>query len=171
MGVLGQRMAVTSSSNRLPYFVPGVYPKLQLSRMFHNVSRAGDSAIIAEFQILESDVDERVPGTGMSQYFKLGGKAADVSPANVKRLCLALLGLHDFTLAEGDPNVEAFGEALDACFSDDNPLEGCVCRAEAVLGKTKDGRDFTMVMFKPLPDEEVPPKALEILEQIAEVAP
>lgn len=123
------------------YPIPGVYPILFCDVLKMTVSRKDEDLFIAEFDILESQVEERRAGTRMSWVVNF---KHDAAPGNVKLFLAALL---DTTPDE----VDADG-AKYAC-SPDNPCHGRLIRLEATNTITKAGNDFTLCKWRSLPKE------------------
>lgn len=140
------------------YPVPGVYPILLVDVVKLITSRKGEDIFIAEFEILESNVDERPTGTRMSWAANL---KHDPSPGNIKA----------FLAAAGDVDPEEVNsEAAQLACSEDNPLHGRLVRLEATITTTKSGNAFTLCDFRPLP-EKVQAQADKLREKAGFVTP
>lgn len=120
---------------------PGVYPVLYVDAIKMIKSRKNEDVFIAEFDILQSDVEERPAGSRMAWAVNF---RHDASPGNVKTFLAAVMNV-DIT------EVDADGCRL-AC-SDQNPCHGRLLRLEATATKTKGGNDFTLCNWRPLPDD------------------
>jgi hypothetical protein len=120
----------------------GVYPLLFVDSLKMIQSRKGDDLFIAEFDIVQSEVDTRRPGTRMSWVANLSKH--DAAPGNVK---LFLATLMDVPLDQVDSDGAKF-----AC-STDNPCRGRLIRLEASTIKTKAGGDFTRCSWRSVSKE------------------
>lgn len=127
------------------YFLPGVYPVLHVCDFKEQLSRKKDDLIIAEFEIIESDVAERPAGTKVSQVYNL--TKHDAAPGNVKSFIAAVMGVRPDDLS---PEEWA---ALSSAALDDKQVVGRVVKAQASIIKTRAGGDFTKVDFFPLGDD------------------
>jgi hypothetical protein len=123
------------------YPLPGVYPMLYLDVIKMIKSRKNDDVFIAEFDIVQSDVQERPAGSRMAWAVNF---RHDASPGNVKSFLASLM------------NVDVKEVDADSCrlaCSDKNPCHGRLIRLEATQTKTKTGNDFTLCNWRPIPDE------------------
>lgn len=134
------------------YPEPGVYPVLFLDACKMVESRKGDKLFCAEFEILESNVDERPAGSRMSWMANLSKH--DAAPGNVRAFLAAAAGITP-------DGVDAEGSR--AAVSSANPLHGRVLRLEASNTKTRAGGDFTLCRFSAL-DDGMQAKAKELRE-------
>jgi len=132
--------AKTSESGVYPE--PGVYPVLEIDSCRVIDSRKGDKLFCAEFNILESRVEERPAGSSMSWMANL--TKHDAAPGNVRKFLAAAAGV---TVENVDPEGSA------AAVSSHNPLHGRLVRLEAMMTKTRAGGDFTLCKFTSLPDD------------------
>lgn len=136
------RVGSAETSERSNYPLPGVYPMLYCDQLKMVTSRlSGDSIFVAEFDILESDVQARPKGTSLSWLCNLRHLP---SPGNVREFLAVLNGVMvDEVDAEG---------ARFAC-SKENPSHGRLIRLEATEVETKKGNPFTRCKWIPIPDE------------------
>jgi hypothetical protein len=141
-------------SNQGIYPEPGLYPCLYVDVLKVIQSRKGDDLFIAEFDILQSDVNIRPPGTRMSWMANLTRHEA--APGNVKTFLATLM---DVPLEEVDAESSKY-----AC-SPDNPCHGRLIRLEASIIKTKEKKtDFTLCKWFTLPND-VQAQAEELRKQ------
>jgi hypothetical protein len=134
------------------YPLPGVYPALYVDVLKMIRSRKGEDVFIAEFDILDSEVPNRLKGTRMSWAVNF---RHDASPGNVKAFLAAVMAV---------PQTEVDGKGAQYACSDKNPCHGRLVRLEAVQTKTKTGNDFTLTNWRPLPDE-IQAQAAELRKQ------
>ncbi len=123
------------------YAVEGVYPVLYVDCLKMIKSRKGDQIFIAEFDIVDSEVDERPPGTRMSWAANF---RHDATPGNVKGFLAVLMGV------DAD-DVDAASAKL--AVSESNPCRGRLIRLEAVMIETKAGKPFTLHNWRTIPQE------------------
>lgn len=124
------------------YPVPGVYPVLFCDVLKMTQSRKREDLFIAEFDILESQVEERRAGTRMSWVVNF---KHDAAPGNVKLFLAALLDI---------PPGEVDAEGAKYACSAENPCHGRLIRLEATNTITKAGNDFTLCKWRSLPKEK-----------------
>lgn len=113
------RVGSSDPNEQSVYPIPGVYPLLYLDTLKMIRSRKGDDVFVAEFDILESEVETRPRGTRMSWVVNF---RHDAAPGNVKGFLASLMGI-----SVGE--VDADG-ARYAC-SPKNPCHGKLVRLEA----------------------------------------
>lgn len=125
------------------YFLQGLY-RVRIIRFFAMESRKKEDLVIAECEVLASDVAERKVGMKPSWVVNL---KQDAALGNIKGFLAACLGL--------DPNdTEAVNERITEDFceeavSEDNPLAGIEVNLEAVNIKTRENNDFTLHKWSP----------------------
>lgn len=124
------------------YPIAGVYPILYLDACKMVESRKGDKLFCAEFDIIESNVEERPSGSRMSWMANL--TKHDAAPGNARAFLAAAAGIKP-------ENVDAEGSR--AAVSSHNPLHGRLVRLDASNTKTRAGGDFTLCRFSALPEE------------------
>jgi hypothetical protein len=124
------------------YPVAGVYPVLYLDACKMVESRKGDKLFCAEFDIVESNVEERPAGSRMSWMANL--TKHDAAPGNVRAFLAAAVGI-PVENVDAEGSRQAVGPA--------NPLHGRLMRLDASDTKTRAGGDFTLCRFSALPDE------------------
>jgi hypothetical protein len=150
------------------YFLDGVYPILFADKIQPQKNRHNEDQIIGEYDILESEVEERAPGTRVSQIYNLT-KHRETAPGNARAMIGALLGVKEEDLVnvpeEQRPVIaKILGLKVEQCaaidggiirkvLGDENPLHGRIVRAQATVVKTKKNEDFTRVDFFPLPED------------------
>lgn len=133
----------TTNSN--PYFVPGQFVLKVEKTAVGESTRAGKGAFfVSEFHILESNTQERPPGTTVAdiQFFSKG----EISLANIKRVVGAILAC--------DPN-EVTEEVMEKVTEGEGTLLAgryVYCNAYNIV--TQKGNDFTRLDFRPLTEEE-----------------
>lgn len=131
------------------YFEKGIYPMIYLDRLFPKKSdKTGDALVIAEFDILESQVDSRKPGTQVSEIFNLTGKAKQVHPGKLRALVAALKGKEFNDVGPADIK-DALGTA--------QPLHGrlvrAVCAPRAGKVNEKTGDEYTNTEYTAIPED------------------
>lgn len=124
------------------YPLAGVYPVLYLDTCKMIDSRKGDKLFCAEFDIIESNVEERPAGSRMSWMANL--TKHDAAPGNARAFLAAAAGIKV-------ENVDSEGSR--AAVSSQNPLHGRLMRLDASNTKTRAGGDFTLCRFSALPEE------------------
>lgn len=145
------------ASERSVYPIPGVYPLLYCERLKMIQSKlSGDDMFIAEFTILDSNVDSRPKGTSMSWVCNLRHLP---SPGNIRSF---LAALNDTAVEEVD------AEGARVCCSDENPCRGRLVRLEAAETATKAGTPFTICKWISIP-EAVQVKAEEKFKALTDV--
>jgi len=127
-----------------PYIDPGVYPLLYCSclKAFQS-KRDGQSFFVAEFDILDSNVESRPAGTRMALVINYS-KSPEVKLNNIKTFLMRL------TDSEED---EVTSEAFKLCCSEKNPCRGRLIRLEAVNATTKNGAKFLQCSWATVPEE------------------
>lgn len=140
-------------TEKTPLPVPGVYPVLycqQLKMKYSEEKR--DWFFIAEFDVIESDVESRPKGTAMSWVVGMRHKP---SAGNVRAFLAALNGI---------PIEEVDGEGTRACCGEQNPCNGRLVRLEASQIETRAGNPFTKCRWVAI-DEEMQKNANELRAQ------
>jgi len=135
------------------YLLPGIYPVLQVNVLKMITARAGHDSFVAEFDILDSEVEERPAGTSASWVvaFKPGDREK-LAANNVRSFLAALMGA---TLEEVDAKAAAFASSAA------NPCHGRLVHASAVNKLTKAGGDFTAINWRTL-QADVQARAAEL---------
>ena len=129
------------------YPVPGVYPVLDIKLVKVETTWEDHEVFVVEFDILESEVEERAAGTEMSWVCNLTKHKS--APGNAKRFLQDATGINFDEMSEEEAEKE-----IDRLCGEDNPLCGTLVRLEAVNKKTKEKKqDFTVCTFTRLPDE------------------
>ena len=131
------------------YPLPGIYHMLYVDTIKMIRSRKGEDVFIAEFDILQSDVEARKAGTRMSWAVNF---RHDASPGNVKAFLAAVMNV---------PQTDVDAKGAQYACSDKNPCHGRLVRLEAVMTKTKSNNDFTLCNFRPITDD-IQSKAAEL---------
>lgn len=132
------------STRRSNFVLPGQYPILFINGLKKIRSqKSGDTLFIAEFDIIESKVDDRPPGMDMSSIFNLT-KHQKTALGNVKGLLAAVLDIEE-------AKVDA--RTADLAVSTENPFHARLIRCEAIVVTTTAGQPFTKPNFFPLPPE------------------
>jgi len=127
--------------DRTPLPKPGVYPILYLDSLRMIESRKGDLILVAEFDVIQSLVEDRPPGSTMADLFNFRYEG---TPGEVRKF---LAALNNVDIAE----VDADG-ARHAC-SDANPCHGRLVRMIATA-KERDGKStLTICKYEPLSDD------------------
>jgi len=143
------------STRRSNYVLPGQYPVLFVNALKKIRSqKTGDTLFIAEFDILESKVDERPPGMDMSSIFNIS-KHGKTALGNIKGLIAACLDIEE---------AKVDSKTADLAVSIENPFHGRLVRCEAVEVTTTAGAPFTKPNFYPLP-EGLQSQSLELHEK------
>jgi hypothetical protein len=145
------RIAGAEASEGGVYPLPGAYPILYVDTLKMIRSRKGDDVFIAEFEIIQSDVEDRPVGTRMSWAVNF---RHDASPGNVKAFLAAVMAVQA---------TEVDGEGAQYACSDKNPCHGRLVRLSASQTKTRTGNDFTLCKWSPIP-KAVQEKADELRE-------
>lgn len=147
------------------YFLEGVYPTLWIERCQLKTSRKGKELFIAEFKILQSNVEGRGAGSEVSQVYNLTDHEA--AAGNVKAFIGAAMDDDAFAHAKMEdmtPEERAdFIKAVQDVVGESNPLKGRLVRAEASVIQTRAKTDFTLVKFSGLP-EAAQAKAMALYE-------
>lgn len=120
------------------YFLPGKYA-LECRANKTGETREGRSFFVAEFTILESTNPERPVGTTMSMMVMLD-KYIETALGNIKGYVAALFGI---------PEAEVDEAGVETLVSAENPGAGMKVRAIASNTKTKQGKDFTKIVYEP----------------------
>lgn len=123
------------------YPEPGVYPLLGVNVLKMIKSRKGDDIFIAEFDIIQSEVEDRPAGTCMSW---VGNFKYDAVPGNVRMLLAAIMGVPV-------NDVDAAGSQF--AVSVKNPCRGRLVRLSATTITTKSGNPFTLCKFSAIDEE------------------
>ena len=132
------------------YFLPGLYPVVQVDVIKLIKSRHGDDLVIVEFDILVSEVPNRPAGSRATAFHNFSKH--DAAPGNFKALLAAI--------TDSKPeNVDA--KTSRAAMSDAQPAHGRLVRLEAVEIITKAGNPFTKLNWYAL-DDSVQAKAEEL---------
>ncbi len=126
------------------YPLPGVYPVVQVDKLVMKKNRNNEDIFIAELDILQSNVPERVAGSSMSWICNLT-KHKDMAPGNVRGFIAALMNVATEQVGSNEARI--------AC-GPGNPCHGRLVRLEAVNIKTKNtGNDFTKCNWQPIADD------------------
>jgi hypothetical protein len=152
---VAERIAMSSATNRGGiHFVDGRYD-VELVKTIHDESAQGKGEFVAaEFRILASNTEERPSGTYVSQVYMF--HHGDVTFANLKMLCLAILGMTESEFAAALPTPEQQAAAIDHLIAGDGTNgAGALLRADANTIKTRAGTPFTKVIFEPLAEDAV----------------
>jgi hypothetical protein len=143
------------STRRSNYVLPGQYPILYVRALKKIRSqKSGDTLFIAEFDIIQSKVDERPPGTDMSSIFNIT-KHQKTALGNIKGLLAACLDVEEAKVDK---------DTADLAVSAENPFQGRLIRCEAIQVITNAGTPFTKPNFSPLP-AELQTKSVELHEK------
>lgn len=124
------------------YLEPGNYPILWIEALKMVRNNDGHDVFIAEFHIIDSEVDARPKGTEVGWGANLTKHKS--APGNVRGFLANVTGI-EIT------DVDADGSR--AATSSDNPLRGTLVRCGASNTKTRSGGDFTVCKFERLSDE------------------
>jgi len=127
------------------YFLDGTYlVKVDTVKVIE--TRKKDDAFIVEHTILWSDNSQRKKGTSVTW---MTMKKFDSFLGNVKHFC---------SVASDTPIDEVTEEGIEMIVSDENPLSGTVLFVQATTVKTREGNDFTKVVYR-----HITPKQVELL--------
>jgi hypothetical protein len=118
------------------YVVAGVYPILRVDALKVIKTRKGDDMFIAEFEILQSQVEDRPAGTKMSVTHNF---RHDVTPNLVKTFFAKMMGVMDDEINE---------EGLRYAVSEKQPCNGRLVRLEAFK---KEGKDYLVHTWTEIP--------------------
>lgn len=135
MGLFSNIGAAKTSAGGV-YVLPGAY-KLQVLKIASGKTRNGKPFFVAEFKILESNNDERKPGTTMSWMVMLD-QNQETGLGNIKGFITALFGI---------PDEEVDEAGVETLCSPENPGRDRVILASASNIKTRAGKDFTKVAW------------------------
>lgn len=133
------------------YFVPGNYiAQIQRCKMIE--TRDKDEAFIAEFKVLETDVEDvsLKPGAQPSYFVNMDGKFPALSLGNVADLMRAgLASLAEQHGEEHEPQdeIEITDDIADAITEEDNLLAGVFLKVYAFNKPTKEGKPFTRIKW------------------------
>lgn len=136
------------------YFLPGLYPVVQVDVIKLIKSRHGDDLVIVEFDILVSEVVDRSAGSRAAAFHNFSQH--DAAAGNFKALLAAITN-------SKPEDVDA--ETSRVAMSDAQPAHGRLVRLEAVQITTKAGNPFTKHNWYPLSDE-VQAKAGELRDKL-----
>jgi hypothetical protein len=128
---------------KIPYIVPGVYPLLYVALIKAKFpTRKGDNVIIAEFDILDSKVDTRPPGTPASYIWNL---RHDAAPREIKKFIAAVMN---------SPIEEVDSAGIKYACSAENPCRGRLVHLVATEKKSDKTKNlFTGCSFSPISDD------------------
>jgi len=143
-------------STRSNYPEPGIYPVLYCEQLKVITSRKGDTLFVAEFTILESNVESRPKGMTMSW---VPSFRWDSTPGNVREF-LAIL--------TNSKIEEVTAEVSRLVTSETNPLRGRLIKLEATNRKREGKTDITNLKWVSIP-EEYQEKAEELRRMVCEV--
>lgn len=140
MGMFGGiESAVTSE--KLPHLNVGLYT-LEIDGVKQIKSRKGKSYFVTEFRIIEaSGPGANTQGSTASWMVDMGN---DLALGNVRGFLAAAMDVPDKTITE---------PVADDAVSTKQPLKGFLVKAEASVIKTKEGKDFTLVRYRPVPEQ------------------
>jgi hypothetical protein len=130
----------------------GIYKLLNVSILKQFKDRKADECFVAEFEILDSDVDDRPAGSTMSWMANLSKH--DAALGNVRGLLAALTGSDESTIDE-DACLEMVGE--------EQPGRNRLIKLEAINIITQKGNPFTKCKWIAVPDD-VQAKCSELRE-------
>lgn len=126
------------------YFLPGNY-LVRVDKAKVGKTRKDVPFFVTETTILESDNPERKRGSSCS-WMCMGDK--DAFLGNVKNFCAIATEIDDADVDEA---------GVELIVSEDNPLGGTILRVQATNIKTREGKDFTKVIWKmSTPEERAP---------------
>jgi len=124
------------------YPLPGMYPVLFVDTLKMKLNRKEEDVFIAEFDICQSEVAGRPPGTRMSWVANL---KHDAAPGNVRMFIATLFGV---------PLEEVDGSTAELACGADNPARGRLIRLEASNIKTREKKqDFTLCRWITIPED------------------
>lgn len=119
------------------YLLQGVYV-LKIKSCKQIQARAGWDGFVAEFEIIESSHQERLPGSTVSWMVKISKAYEETAMGNIA---------HFLSTAAGCRIEQITEEVAEVMTSDKQPLAGRIVRATATDIKTKKGDPFTKVKF------------------------
>ena len=123
------------------YFVPGLYPVVEVDACKMIFTRKNEELFVAECKIIESEVPERGPGTHAS------------FTANITRHDAALGNIKGFMVAGFNCSAdEITDDVAEEVVSARQPLAGVRLRLEAVNVGTRAGGDFTKHIWSQVGD-------------------
>ena len=120
------------------YFLAGTF-LVEVDEVFDKESRKKKDLFIVSATILESNNDDRKPGTKASWVVNL---EHDAALGNIKDFVIEASGLSSDDVA--DMSDDDFEETMDYVTGDDNPLQGTKMRLVCTNVKTRAGGDFTV---------------------------
>lgn len=141
------------------YLDPGNY-KLKVLKMFTKETRSNGSALIVDFEVVESDND-KVP-VGQKRNWYQGLADQDIAFPAIKEFLLALFDIDQ----SDDEEVENFEEKLPKLMEEcgdekwekkseeDHPLNGKTIAVECFMKKTRGDKDFTVHKWSPWDGED-----------------
>lgn len=127
------------------YFEPGNYlARINRCRMIE--TREKHDAFVAEFEVLESDNEDRPVGCKPALFVDMDGKFPELALGNVTDFVRAGLACCAAQNGEEHPPIESIGldkETMKAVTGEDNILAGTFIQIYAFNKPTREGRDFT----------------------------
>lgn len=138
------------------YFTPGLYVA-KINRVKLGETRKKEDFFVVECEIVESDSDERKPGSTVSWMVMFKHDAALGNIADFIRAGLWAYAVQNEQepAAEDFNDIEIDEESADEVTSEDNPFAGLLMKVEATNIKTRAGKDFTVVKWTPPTAEEL----------------
>ena len=118
------------------YIKPGVYPILMVDVIKVIKTRKGDDMFVAEFEILQSKVEDRPAGTKVSLTHNF---RHETTPNLVKTFFAKMMGVMDDEINE---------EGLRYAVSEKQPCKGRLVRLEA---SKKEGKDYLVHTWTEIP--------------------
>lgn len=132
------------------YFEPGIY-KAQINRVKLGKTRKEEDFFVVETELIESNNPDRPEGSTCSWMVMF---KHDAALGNIADFCRA--GLFAYAVQnDADPGVPSYEKvevddaSAEQICGEENPLAGVILTVEAVNVKTKAGRDFTRVSWRP----------------------
>lgn len=120
------------------YLLPGANYEVKITAVKTISARGGWHGFVAEFEIVASTHPERPAGMMCSWMVKLDPKYRETALANIKGFVAAASGLQPNDIDEA---------GVEAVVAADNPLKGMRLKASVTDIKTKEGKDFTKVVW------------------------
>ena len=137
MGLFGKITEAKSNQGGV-YFEPGLYV-VECKAVKTGQTRDNRPFFVAEFVIKESTNPLRVVGSSVSWMVMMNANI-ETALGNIKGFAAAIFDIPEHTVDEA---------GVEAMIAADNPCNGMLVRAEAVMIKTKKGEDFTKLMWSP----------------------
>lgn len=131
------------------YLQPGVY-RLRINRCKQGKTRTGVPFFVAEFEVLESSVEEQPAGSAVSWMVQI--KPDTPALGNIRSFCEVVGGFTFDAECKGlsEEEAQAREDAIVAeIVGEANVFAGTIVKASGSNIKTKQGRDFTKVVFMP----------------------